>query len=46
MKSLLALLLSALISVSASSAFASETKAAAKPDLAGGRRCALENQLR
>ena len=36
MKSLLALSLSALISVSASSAFASETKAAAKPDLAKG----------
>jgi cytochrome c553 len=37
MKSLLALTLSALISISAGSAFASETQAAAKPDLAKGQ---------
>ena len=37
MKSLLALLLSSLISMSSSSAFAAETKAAAKPDLAKGQ---------
>jgi cytochrome c553 len=37
MKSLLALTLSALISVSAGSAFANETKGAAKPDLAKGQ---------
>ena len=37
MKSLLALTLSALISISAGSAFASETKAAGKPDLAKGQ---------
>ncbi len=42
MKSLLALSLSALISVSASSAFASETKAAAKPDLAKGQEKATQ----
>jgi cytochrome c553 len=37
MKSLLALTLSAMISISAGSAFASETQAAAKPDLAKGQ---------
>ena len=37
MKSLLALTLSALISISAGSAFASETQAVAKPDLAKGQ---------